>query len=212
MSVIILDKTRWIELWKSLGANPPVIGFELLACLYAEPHRRYHTAEHIAACLRWFDTFKHIAMDPATVELAIWLHDAIYAPLRTDNEVRSADLAEEMLTEAGLLDQVEQVRALILSTQHTSAAQTDDTGLLIDIDLSVLGSPWPLYQPYSRAVRKEYSTIPDQQYVAGRIAVLKHFLAQPTIYVHRETQQAWEHQARENLESEIRELHEHGGT
>jgi predicted metal-dependent HD superfamily phosphohydrolase len=212
MSAIVLDKTRWIELWLSLGAEPPAVGFELLACLHAEPHRWYHTAKHIAACLRWFDTYKHIAKDPATVELAIWLHDAIYIPLRTDNEVRSADLAEEMLIKAGLPDRVERVRALIMATQHSTAVGPDDAGLLTDIDLSVLGSPWPLYLTYSRAVRKEFSAVPDQQFVAGRIAVLKHFLAQPTIYVHRETQLAWELQARENLESEIRKLHEHGST
>lgn len=210
MDATILNKSRWIALWQSLGASAPAGGFELLSCLYSEPHRHYHTAKHVVACLQGFDTYKHLAQDPAAVELAIWLHDAVYAPLSSENEIRSADLAEELLTQAGIPDQAAKVRSLIMATQHTCLFKKDDTGLLLDIDLSVLGAPRAQYQTYARAVRKEYSTIDESQFTAGRIAVLKHFLAQPTIYVLRETQQVWERQARENLENEIRELYEYG--
>jgi predicted metal-dependent HD superfamily phosphohydrolase len=210
MSTPLLDHARWIALWQSLGSTAPGANFELLNCLYAEPHRHYHTAKHIAVCLREFDTYKALAEDPMAVELAIWLHDAIYVPLSEDNEARSAALAVEMLVQADLPDRATQIRNLILATQHVSSAGPDDAGLLIDIDLSVLASPLEQYQKYARAVRKEFHWIPDQQFAAGRIKVLKHFLARPKIYVHHVLQQAWECQARENLEIEIRELYGYG--
>jgi predicted metal-dependent HD superfamily phosphohydrolase len=212
MKVPLLDRARWNSLWHSLGSDAPGASFELLTCLYAEPHRRYHTAKHIVACLRNFDLFKSLSVDPVAVELSIWLHDAAYYPLRDDNEARSAELAEMLLDQAGLQSRVEQVRQLIMATQHTSLAQPDDAGLLVDIDLSVLALPWTEYVAYTRAVRREYAAIPAERFVEGRIGVLKHFLAKPTIYVHCEIQLAWEHQARRNMENEIKELIEHGFT
>ncbi|MGE8065215.1 HD domain-containing protein [Pseudomonas sp. NPDC089569] len=212
MRAPLLDRTRWNTLWQALGANPPGAGFELLTCLYAEPHRRYHTAKHIVACLTNFDMFKSLATDPAAVELSIWLHDAAYDPLRNDNEERSAEVAEMMLAQAGLRSRVDQVRQLIMATQHTCCAQPDDAGLLVDIDLSVLALPWPEYVRYTRAVRREYAAIPDERFVEGRIGVLKHFLAKSKVFVHCQIQELWEHRARENMESEITELIEHGFT
>ncbi|MDF9779100.1 HD domain-containing protein [Pseudomonas baetica] len=212
MRAHLLDRARWDALWLSLGSDTPGASFELLTCLYAEPHRRYHTARHIVACLSNFDLFKALAIDPVAVELSIWLHDAAYDPLRDDNEERSAEVAEMLLAQAGLQRRVEQVRQLIMATQHTSIALPDDAGLLVDIDLSVLALPWTEYVSYTRAVRKEYAAIPAERFVEGRIGVLKHFLAKPTIYVHREIQLVWEHLARENMEHEITELIEHGCT
>lgn len=210
MKAPVLDRARWSALWQSLGSSAPGASFELLTCLYAEPHRSYHTAKHIVACLRHFDLFKSHSADPVAVEFSIWLHDAAYDPLRDDNEERSADVAAMLLDQAGLQSRVEQVRQLIMATRHTSLAQPDDSGLLVDIDLSVLGLPWAEYVSYSRAVRKEYAAIPAERFVEGRIGVLKHFLAKPTIYVHPEIQQALEHRARENMENEITELIKHG--
>ncbi|MHC5194681.1 HD domain-containing protein [Pseudomonas frederiksbergensis] len=212
MSAHLLDRARWDALWLSLGTDTPGASFDLLTCLYAEPHRRYHTARHIVACLSNFDLFKALSIDPGAVELSIWLHDAVYSPLRDDNEERSADVAEMLLSQAGLQSRIDQVRQLIMATQHSSGAQPDDAGLLVDIDLSVLALPWTEYVSYTRAVRKEYAAFPDEQFVQGRIGVLKQFMARPTIYVHRETQQVWEHQARRNMEKEIQELIEHGFT
>lgn len=210
MRAPLLDRARWNSLWRSLGSEAPGAGFELLTCLYAEPHRRYHTATHIVACLSIFDRFKSLAADPVAVELSIWLHDVAYDALREDNEERSAEVAEMLLNQAGLQTRVDQVRQLIMATQHTSLAQPDDAGLLVDIDLSVLALPWAEYVSYTRAVRKEYAAVPADQFVKGRIGVLKHFLAKPTIYVHRKIQEAWELRARENMENEIKELIEHG--
>src|SRR5688500_725542 len=58
---------------------------------YAEPHRHYHTLEHVVACLKWLDRFREVAEHPEEVELALWYHDAIYVPGAGDNESRSAE-------------------------------------------------------------------------------------------------------------------------
>ena len=70
-----------------------------LAAAYAEPHRAYHTAAHIAEVLRWYDWVADEAgwHEPAAVYLAAVFHDAVYDPLAKDNEARSAALARRRL-------------------------------------------------------------------------------------------------------------------
>ncbi|MDB5813822.1 MAG: hypothetical protein JWN23_939 [Rhodocyclales bacterium] len=68
---------------------------------YAEPHRHYHTQQHIDALLAEL----HITPVPVhkheVVEAAIWYHDAIYDTRKHDNEARSAELAATQLRDAG---------------------------------------------------------------------------------------------------------------
>src|SRR5262245_30263250 len=81
--------------------GPEVIGAELLR-RYAEPHRRYHTTRHLADVLDRVDELAAEADDADAVRLAAWFHDAVYDPLRGDNEERSANLAERALGETDL--------------------------------------------------------------------------------------------------------------
>ena len=46
--------------------------------------------------------------------------------------------------------------------------------LFLDLDLSVLGWPSDEYLDYAQRVRFEYKHYPDDQFVSGRIKVLKH--------------------------------------
>ena len=65
--------------------------YDALVARYSEPHRRYHTLQHLAECFAAFDEIAHLAEHPADVELALWFHDAIYDTRRSDNEQRSAE-------------------------------------------------------------------------------------------------------------------------
>ena len=49
-----------------------------LLARYSEPHRRYHTLQHLAECFAAFDEIADLAEHPPDVELALWFHDAIY--------------------------------------------------------------------------------------------------------------------------------------
>lgn len=74
---------------------------ENLLVRWAEPQRRYHTTAHLTAVLDRIDTLAGYAADVHAVRLAAWFHDAVYRPDRTENEERSAALAERALPEAG---------------------------------------------------------------------------------------------------------------
>src|SRR5262245_11751143 len=75
-------------------------GDEILA-RWSEPHRRYHTTEHLAAVLRVISAHETWAPDPPAVRLAAFFHDAIYNPRRVDNEGASAQLSDAMRSELG---------------------------------------------------------------------------------------------------------------
>ena len=176
---------------------------------YAEPHRRYHDIHHIEACLRELAARDGLAPDERKVlEYAIWWHDAIYDPTRSDNEERSAALAERDLMELGVDPATrEAVVRLIRLTRDHKVAPGDRLGtLLVSIDLSVLGRPAAEYDAYATAIRAEYAHVPDEMYRTGRAAVLRRFLATPVIYPDAEYRLRYEAQARANMAREIERL------
>lgn len=201
-----LNEQRWNNLWISLGAQAPQGSFDELTRLYTEPHRRYHNVSHILAALNHYDVLKGLAERPELVEFSLWLHDAVYDPRATENEAKSADLAEHYLVEAGLGNLVAEVRRLIMATAHTAPSEADDAGLVVDIDLSVLALHPAGYAEYARAVRQEYQWVPDEQFRAGRSKVLKSFLTMPNLYSHPATIEAWEDKARKNIKAELHHL------
>lgn len=201
-----LNEQRWNDLWIALGANAPQGSFDELVRLYTEPHRRYHNVSHILAALNHFDVLKGLAERPGLVEYSLWLHDAIYDPRATDNEAKSADLAERYLVEAGLGHLAAEAKRLIMATAHTAPSEADDAGLVVDIDLSVLALHPAGYAEYTRAVRQEYQWVPEELFRAGRSKVLQSFLAMPKLYSHPTSIDAWEDKARKNIKAELHRL------
>ena len=87
---------QWNATWRELGAaDSPALqdAFEDLVARYAEPHRKYHTLEHLDECLATFANVRALAGRPAEVEVALWFHDAIYDTRSNSNEKQSAALA-----------------------------------------------------------------------------------------------------------------------
>lgn len=191
-------------------ATPKMLSADVEAGLrarYAEPSLNYHNQAHIDACLAEFDAIRPAFRDPAAVELAIWFHDAIYDPRKTDNEERSADLADAMLSAAGVTRQtVETVRRLILATKHDAVPTDHDAQLLVDIDLSILGSADAAFDAYEQAIRQEYAHVPDETFRTGRAAVLRKFLARDRIYATECFASRFEAAARRNLQRSIEGL------
>ena len=81
-----------------IGLHPDQDLFKKLFCAYTEPHRYYHTLQHIAECLVRFHTIRHLATNPSEIEVALWFHDAIYDTRRDDNEVRSAEMGASVFS------------------------------------------------------------------------------------------------------------------
>ena len=197
-----LDYARWRGLWARLGAQgdgSPI--FQQLAAAYAEPSRAYHTATHIEHCLTELDRSRSLAHRADEVEAALWFHDAVYEARRSDNERRSARLAETSLVSAGVDSEAAgRVSALILATSHRTLVTEPDARLVCDIDLAILASPAAELDRFERAIRQEYRWVPDVLYRRSRSAVLQGFLLRPSIYQTPDFRARYEDRARQNLE------------
>ena len=182
MTTVSALQQRWRTNVAPLLPEPDATWHQL-ASLYSEPHRHYHTLNHVAACLGWLDPYRHLAADPLCLELALWAHDVIYDPRATDNEARSADWFVQQFADSTLTDQQRaRVHELILATIHPHPPTDPDMALLQDIDLSILGADAELYDRYEGWIRQEYDFVPEEAFRKGRSAVLQSFLDQGVIY------------------------------
>ena len=195
-------------MWKELGAPKPdpKLHGELIA-RYSEPHRKYHTLQHLEECFKKLDEVRGLAEHPAEIELALWFHDAIYNVKRRDNEKKSADWARASALAAGTpAEACNRVHALVMATRHKAVPRGTDVELLVDIDLSILGAAPERFDQYERQVRKEYDWVPDFLYRRERRAILKEFLARPQIFSTARFRDHYEKQARSNLERSLERL------
>jgi predicted metal-dependent HD superfamily phosphohydrolase len=194
------SRDRFETLWRELGLAPsPHDLFAALENAYAEPHRAYHTSQHIDECLGYVD----LAHASAGIELAVWFHDAIYDPRAEGNEERSAEWAAREIGEPSVLAGT--VRELILITRHDVIPTTPDEQLL-DIDLSILGADPPRFAEYETQVRREYAWVPEELFRSGRASLLRRFLARPSIYSTDPFRGLLEAQARANLSDSVARL------
>ncbi|WP_405397851.1 hypothetical protein [Streptomyces microflavus] len=178
---------------------------ENLLVRWAEPQRRYHTTAHLTAVLDRIDTLAGYAADVHAVRLAAWFHDAVYRPDRTENEERSAALAERALPEAGVAEAVtaEVARLVRLTVTHDPAEGDGNGEVLCDADLAVLAGGPDAYAAYAAQVREEYGFVPDEAFRAGRAAVLRQLLALPRLFRTPYGAAEWEARARHNLATEL---------
>ncbi|MFC7793264.1 HD domain-containing protein [Streptomyces cinereoruber] len=198
------------------GPDPAPYGRNLLA-RWAEPQRRYHTVDHLRAVLDRVDELTDQGGEGGELELvrlAAWFHDAVYRPDRSENEERSAVLAEKALAEAGLTPhEVTEVARLVRLTVTHDPDDGDLNGeTLCDADLAVLASDPDTYARYAAAVREEYGFVPDDAFREGRAAVLRHLLGLPRLFRTPYGAAVWEEKARENVERELKELTGASGT
>ena len=169
---------------------------EELIARYSEPHRRYHTLQHLEECFARFDEIRDLAQHPAEVEIALWFHDAIYDPRRDDNETRSAAWAKSSVPDVAA---GERIHALVMATRHESVPRDADARVMVDVDLSILGASELRFEEYESQVRDEYAFVPDSEFRRGRAAILNSLLARPAIYSTRRFIERYEAQARANL-------------
>jgi predicted metal-dependent HD superfamily phosphohydrolase len=189
--------------------------FEVVREAYNTPSRFYHTWQHITACL---DVFAVRSFDnPRTVLLALLFHDAIYVPGRKDNEAKSAELAEQLIAQYSNvpIEERQKIARLILLTANHHAQNHNlsaDEAKLIDIDLSILGAEWSVYERYAQDVRREFcpAVTSEFRFRVGRIAFLKSVLRQPKIFL-TSSMQNHEDPARANMKKELQILAKEAG-
>lgn len=196
-----------IEAWQRIFPGEQSVGRDLLR-RWSQPHRRYHTLEHLRFVLRVIDEHAGLADDADAVRLAAWFHDAVYEVFAGDNEERSARLAGTTLAALGFAgDRAEEVARLVRLTAGHAVAPGDRNGaLLADADLAILASEKADYDRYAAAVREEYAAVPEEAFRRGRAAILRKLADMPEIFRIVPERADWSARARANLEAEISAL------
>ncbi len=207
-----LDAT-WAAAWSALGRPAPAGLQAELMTAWSESHRHYHDQRHLRECLALWTRWREHSPRAGEVAIALWFHDAIYDPqakVAGSNELNSAAWAARSLVRAGAdSDTAQRVHDLVMATQHDAPAALGaslDARLLVDIDLSILGSPAERFERYDQDVRKEYAWVPGFRYQEARAQVLQSFLDRPRLYHGEHAVALLEGQARINLAAAMSRL------
>lgn len=196
-----MEPTRLWLLWSAYAGDDEGSKAEwsVLIERWSEPHRAYHTLEHLLLMLELLDAED---AEPATM-LAAWYHDAVYDPASSSNEADSARLAEEGLSRIGLSELAPRVRDLVLMTaEHQRPDGDAQAALLLDADLAILGQPPALYLRYVEGVRAEYAHVSDDDFRTGRTAILQGLREREQLFEHPAFS-ALEDRARANIQAEL---------
>ena len=199
-----LLRRNWQDLLGAWAVTPPLADemFEDVCRHYTEPGRFYHTLDHIGAMLDTVASFSSFARNLNAVKLAVWLHDVIYDSRASDNEIRSAEFAEQLCEKLSILDG-HVIASLIMKTKTHEAGDDSDAQVLIDADLAILGANESAYRTYAEQIRREYAWVPEADYRTGRRQVLERFLTRPRIF---HLLAHLEESARQNIAAEIARL------
>jgi predicted metal-dependent HD superfamily phosphohydrolase len=179
---------------------------------YREPHRRYHTNDHIRSVLVDADDLaEQVSLpgpDRAILTLAVCAHDVVYQGHPGEDERASAAWARLRLEECGLPSSYgERVAAAVLATVTHSHQEHDVVvELLLDADLAILGAPADAYDRYVADVRVEYSSLDDTTWRRGRAQVLEGLAEREPLFFTSVGRARWEAAARANVERELRSL------
>lgn len=186
------DSSLHVQLWSEIQKN------------YSSKNRHYHTLAHLDNILNVLLVVRTEIQHWDCILFTLYYHDVIYNSLKSDNEEKSAEVAQKRMKQLGV-DPVTIARGFnqILATKTHLASADLDTNYFTDADLSVLGQSWETYSQYYKNVRKEYSIYPDFMYKPGRKKVLNHFLSMDRIFKTEFFYTKFEGQARRNLQMEI---------
>lgn len=202
--------SNWQHTLQSFGVDQVMAekAFSDLVTAYSTPDRYYHTLKHIAHVLSTIQILQGYTNNLGAVQLAAWFHDVVYDTKAQDNEQRSADYAFDLLSNLSIPEStITIVTRLILNTKDHQAAVDDyDSQVLLDADLAILATNQVQYEEYAHAIRKEYGSVSEADYITGRQQVLERFLQRSHIYFTPLMSEFAEPSARGNIQGEIQSL------
>ena len=222
----VIDAPQWLlsaftRSVKALGATQPpeAIGSagELLIERWSTPDRRFHNLRHLIDMLARVDELAEESHNPDIMRVACWYHGCVFSSDAEDvsrgnggeDETASAAFAEADLYHLGVpMETVKRVCSLIVNLKRHMLDEHDiDAQALIDADLGTLAVDPQTYAEYVRLLREEYSHIPMEKYLRGRLTIVSRLLNREHLF-HSPLGERWEHAARENLSAEQRRLKE----
>lgn len=205
----ILDlKAEWDQLVSLSDIEPAEseVFFHQLCKAYSQPHRHYHTLQHIQHML---EELKLANVTDPSAYWAAWYHDFVYNPGDRDNEVNSAAIADSVMTTLSLADpMISDVKAIIEATKTHNVSGSSESVLsfVLDADMSILGQSADKYQEYSERVEAEFRYLPNFIYRRGRRKFLKGLLGSPKIYETSWFSGRYENTAIDNIQEELLHL------
>ncbi|QNH49912.1 metal-dependent hydrolase [Acinetobacter venetianus] len=194
----VLEKS-WFELHQHYHFSEPQKIFNKLIAAYSEKQRAYHTVQHLYECLVLLESIRADLKDAYSVELALWFHDAVYDPQAKDNELKSAELFEQYLSQDLSIDIVQKIKRWIIATQWHEVTDELDLQFLLDIDLAILAASPERFAEYEQQIQQEYAWVDPDVYSIKRKEVLTHFYQAEPLYQTEYFQQNFEQRAIINL-------------
>lgn len=175
---------------------------------YTSHARHYHNEFHILKMLNSAEYFRDFGVNFDQILFAVWFHDVIYNPLKTNNEEKSAKFASQILKKIEYADAA-MVSDMILRTKnhfYRAPNESPELKVLLDLDLETMGSKPETYLINTSNIRKEYHIYPDSIFKKGRTHVLKQFLDSDSIYRTEIFKEKYENQAFINISEELKHL------
>ena len=222
----VIDAPQWLlpaftRSVKALGATQPPEAIrsagELLIERWSTPDRRFHNLRHLIDMLARVDELAEESHNPDIMRVACWYHGCVFSSDAEnvsrgnggEDETASAAFAEADLYHLGVpMETVKRVCSLIVNLKRHMLDEHDiDAQALIDADLGTLAVDPQTYAEYVRLLREEYSHIPMEKYLRGRLTIVSRLLNREHLF-HSPLGERWEHAARENLSAEQRRLKE----
>jgi predicted metal-dependent HD superfamily phosphohydrolase len=165
---------------------------EYISTINRESILPYHNVNHVAQMIDAHKDIQNLYFDRLGVDgsdgvslslpvrLALLFHDYHYQPMGLKNEELSVEKMKRQIQiilmglPADHIDyeSIEEAGRIILMTRHITLMKEDAGALLLDLDLSILGSDEESFLIYEDQIRKEYSAVPDTFYHEGRKKVL----------------------------------------
>jgi len=179
-----MNTSRFSSLWLRAGgtSDGAVAIINILTDHYGESHRYYHTAGHIAHCLRTYDQAALELGANDRVEMALWFHDLVHKPGRAGTEARSAERFRSLSNGQLTTHFIKTVEHLIRSTQHLTLSDNPDEQFVSDVDLSGLAKPWDTFIADTYLLRQEDEAIDNETFQAGLRHFFNRLLDRPHIY------------------------------
>ena len=222
----VIDAPQWLlpaftRSVRAIGATQPpeAIGSagELLIERWSTPDRRFHNLRHLIDMLARVDELAEESHNPDIMRVAGWYHGCVFSSdveevIRGnggEDETASAAFAEADLRHLGVpMETIKRGCCLIVNLKRHMLDEHDiDAQALIDADLGTLAVDPQTYAEYVRLLREEYSHIPVEEYLRGRLTIVSRLLDREHLF-HSPLGERWEHPARENLAAEQRRLNE----
>lgn len=146
---------------------------------WTEPHRFYHTEQHLAKLLRGIEEIyqkKEITQEERKILLlAAYYHDIVYDPTKTDNEEKSVEVFLADVQSMTHADHITRVKTIILDTKNHQP-QDKLSKVFSELDMRVVThSDFSELLQWEQQIFKEYQHLDYDLYRMGRLHLLRQF-------------------------------------